>query len=86
MHLPRDPQQANSQPADPDVIARQVSVDCRKFSLCDVQLDATEQLELWGLLANMLAVDELVPGQLLGHVERAVAAGQQRLMRYHRPR
>lgn len=50
------------------------------------QLDPDEQLELWGLLANMLAVDELVPGQLLGHVERAVLAGQQRLARYHRPR
>lgn len=49
------------------------------------QLDRDEQLELWGLLANMLAVEELVPGQLLGHVERAVLAGQQRLMRHHRP-
>lgn len=50
---------------------------------CDLQLDREEQLELWGLLANMLAVDELVPGQLLGHVDRAVAAGQQRLARHH---
>lgn len=37
-----------------------------RLGVCYVQLDATEQLELWGLLANMLAVDELVPGQLLG--------------------
>ncbi len=50
---------------------------------CELQLDREEQLELWGLLANMLAVDELVPGQLLGHVDRAVAAGQQRLARHH---
>ena len=39
-----------------------------------------EQLELWGLLANLLAADNVVPQQLLGHVERAVAAGQLRLV------
>lgn len=50
-----------------------------------MQLSRYEQLELWGLLANMLAADDIVPGQLLGHVERAVAAGQQRIIaRQHR--
>ncbi|EIE23739.1 phosphatidate cytidylyltransferase [Coccomyxa subellipsoidea C-169] len=67
-------------------VAREIGVTVGSVLSSAMQLDPDEQLELWGLLANMLAVDELVPGQLLGHVERAVLAGQQRLARYHRPR
>jgi phosphatidate cytidylyltransferase len=66
-------------------VAREVGVTVGAVLSAAMQLDRAEQLELWGLLANMLAADQIVPGQLLGHVERTVAGGRQRLLaRQHR--
>ncbi|CAK0783153.1 hypothetical protein CVIRNUC_006352 [Coccomyxa viridis] len=61
-------------------VGAEVGVSVGSVLSSAVQLGRKEQLELWGLLANLLAADDVVPQQLLGVVERAVAAGQQRLI------
>ena len=65
-------------------VAAEVGVTVGGVLSAAMQLGKREQLELWGLMANLLAADDLLqPAQLLGHVERAVAAGQLRLARPH---